>query len=346
MNPADVPRYMLRDGDAAADRDTLLGIWAGNLGHDVRMPAKYDWFYRRSPHGAPLMQLLYHGEDAAGTCAAGIREFMLGERHIQAGVLVDLAVLPEHRSLGPAMLLQQGLVSAADRQLDLLYGFPNPKAAPVFKRMGYTHAVDMVRYVRILRHANYLARRLPRSLALVVGSVLDGAYALRRWISGIGRRKLRISLHDAADARMAALCMQQLLPDTLTCRRTLSHLQWRLDAAPQGRFRYATMVTPGSDRMLAWACWRDDGQAATVMDFWSEAPEKGFPPTCIEAFCNALRREGHASVQVEMATSPARLANWLAGRFVARGTRPFYLRWRDPPVHAVDMHITSADEDE
>ena len=137
MSEAEAPQYTLREGDAAVDRDTVLGIWAGNLGRDALMPAKYDWFYRQSPHGAPLMQLLHHGEHAIGTCAAGMREFMLGDRCIRGGVLVDLAVLPEHRSLGPAMLLQQGLVAAADRrQIDLLYGFPNPKAAPVFKRMG------------------------------------------------------------------------------------------------------------------------------------------------------------------------------------------------------------------
>ena len=346
MNSAEAPRYMLHKGDAATDRDIVLGIWAGNLGHDARMPAKYDWFYRQSPLGAPLMQLLYHGTQAAGACAAGIREFMLGERRIHAGVLVDLAVLPEHRSLGPAMLLQQGLVSAADRQFDLLYGFPNPKAAPVFKRMGYTHAADMVRYVRVLRHGVYLQRHLPSWLAQAAGSMLDAADALRQWISGIGQRGLRVRLHDAADERMSALCMQHPLPAALTSQRTLAHLQWRLDAAPQGPFRYMTIETPDGDRVLAWVCWRNDGQAATVLDFWSETPERGLPSACIEALCDTLRREGHASVQVEMATSPARLANWLSSRFVARGARPLYMRWRNTPTQTVDMHITPADEDE
>ena len=97
------------------------------------MRAKYDWFYLRCPFGPPLLQLLRAGSagTAVGACGAGRRRMLWKGREIRAGVLVDLAVAREHRSLGPALMLQQGLVAAGHNELDLLYGFPNPKAAPV-----------------------------------------------------------------------------------------------------------------------------------------------------------------------------------------------------------------------
>jgi hypothetical protein len=243
-------------------------------------------------------------------------------------------------------MLQQGLVTAADRHLDVLYGFPNPKAAPVFKRMRYTHAGEMVRYVRILRHGIYLERRLPRGVARVAGALLDAAVSASRWIRHMGTRALRVEVLDSVDGRMADLCARHPLPGAVTCRRTLPYLHWRFDAAPQDRFRHALILDPGSGGVLAWASWRDGGHAATVLDFWSVAPERGFPPACIEALCETLRRAGHTSVQVEMATSRVRLESWRLGKFVARSTRPLYMRWREPSVQALDIHITSADEDE
>lgn len=132
------PQYRVRDGDTAVDRDAVLAVWRGNLGQDARMAAKYDWFYRDAPAGAPLLQLLMHAGTASpvGVCAAGRRQMLRDGDTLRAGVLVDLAVTPEHRTLGPALILQQGLFAAGQRELDLLYGFPNPKAAPVFKRMA------------------------------------------------------------------------------------------------------------------------------------------------------------------------------------------------------------------
>lgn len=346
MNDAIAPQYLLRPGDVDADRDTVLGIWAGNLGQDAKMAEKYRWFYQQSPHGPPLLQVLQHGDESAGACAAGVRTLLLDEVAVAAGVLVDLAVLPAHRSLGPAMMLQQALVDAADERLDLLYGFPNPKAAPVFRRMGYAHVADMTRYVRVLRHARYLQRHLPAWLSNMAGPALDLTQRLRRRLHLFRYAPRHVRLQDGADARIESLCALHPLRGALTCRRDLPHLQWRLDKMPGARTRHAVVENHGDGRLLAWFCWRQDERTATLLDFWSIAPENGVPAACIESLCLALWREGFVSVQVEMATAPARLGSWLASGFRARGVRPLFLRWRARPTQPPDLHITAADEDE
>ena len=118
------PQYVTRDGDALRDRDTVLSIWHGNLGQEDRIAAKYEWFYLGCPYGSPVLQLLHYTPDGAdiGTACAGRRRMLWRGEQISAGVLVDLAVLPAHRSLGPALILQQALIQSGLRQLDLLYG--------------------------------------------------------------------------------------------------------------------------------------------------------------------------------------------------------------------------------
>lgn len=201
MRPTTTPQYVTREGDATTDREAVLAVWRGNLGQDARMTVKYDWFYRSAPAGTPLLQLLMHTgmEAPVGVCAAGRRRMLRNGREVRAGVLVDLAVMIEHRSLGPALILQQALFAAGKRELDLLYGFPNPKAAPVFKRIGYQQLTDMVRHVRVVRHAPYLHRRLrriPGLLAAPVGALIDLGHRLRDAWRFPYARKLRAQWFD------------------------------------------------------------------------------------------------------------------------------------------------------
>src|SRR5690606_29681365 len=123
-----------------------------NLGEDARMARKYDWFYRSCPFGEPLTLLLRHEESGewVGVASAGRRPMLMGGRRVQAGVLVDLTVLPAHRSLWPALSLQMALMEAGLKRFDLLYGFPNPKAAALFRRVGYIPLCSIVRWARVL----------------------------------------------------------------------------------------------------------------------------------------------------------------------------------------------------
>lgn len=343
------PSYRVRDGDVARDRDTVLALWQGNLGQGARMAAKYDWFYRQSPSGAPLLQLLLHGDDAVGVCSAGRRRMLWQGREIRAGVLVDLAVLPEHRSLGPAMILQQGMIAAGRRDLDVLYGFPNPKAAPVFKRIGYRKLADMVRYARVLRHADYLRRRLPGWLAVPAGIAVDLAARTGNALRRLFNRRLRAQWQDHADARMDALWSGSPHAHGLLAIRDAAHLQWRFDRAPFGKTRYLLLSEYGGEAISAWFATQADGNTLHIRDFWSLDATTGIAPRYLAALVSATRAKGHAAISVEMATTPARLAGWRALGFVERGRRPVFGNWSDPTAmegDALDLHLTCADEDE
>ena len=341
------PVYAIEPGDVGRDRERVLAIWRGNLGRDTRMQAKYDWFYASCPYGEPLLCLLRHLPDASlvGAAAAGPRRMLWRGDEIGAGVLVDLAVTTEHRSLGPALMLQSALAEAGSRRYDVLYGFPNPKAAAVFKRVGYAKLGEIVRHARVLRHARYVARRLPRILAPFAGAVLDARAWLRDAWRARGAARLDASWTDRADARFDALWARSDHGNALVAIRDAAFAGWRFDASPLANTRYLLLSDPANRDLRAWfACQAEDG-VLHVRDFWSADAASGIGAAFIDALLRAARREGHVAVSVEYAGADAKLAGWHAAGFIERSRRPVFGRAR-AGVEPIGLHLTSADEDE
>lgn len=356
---AGAPAYRARAGDPERARTTVLEVWRGNLGDDARMPRKYDWFYLHAPAGLPLLHLLDHHDTAAatppgtgtpsaaavvGACALGQRRMLHRGAPVRAGVLVDLAVLPAHRSLGPALMLQQDLFAAGRARLDVLYGFPNPKAAPVFKRIGYRALGEMVRYVRVVRTAPYLRRRLPGALAplaALAGPVLDIAQRLRTGMGGSLARNWSTRVPD-----LSALWTDSVKPEALTAIRENAYLRWRFDEAPDAGFRH--LLLSAGDRAEAWFATRSDGHTLHVLDFWQRGAGATPDASSLHALLAAAHDDGHAAVSVELATSTERLQPWLALGFEARSRRPIFghVSADSSQDATFDLHLTSADEDE
>ncbi len=345
-----VSQYLVEAGIAADDREAVLALWRGNLGQDARMTAKFEWFYLRCPHGEPLLQLLLDvpGQVHVGTASAGRRRLVRGERELRAGVLVDLAVMPQHRSLGPALMLQQGLIAAADEALDVLYGFPNPKAAPVFKRIGYTQPAHLVRYARVLRHAGYLRSRVPGWLAPAAGWAADLAIACRDAWARLRGMALRSAWADQADARIDAVWNASPKGDCLMTIRDIDHLRWRFDESPLATTRYL-LVKGARDRTLqAWFAVQRIDNTLHVRDFWSLDGVRGMEAMYVAELLRAVRKLGCASVSVEMCAPEAQRHGWHALHFAERSRRPVFIRWSrsDDPAATAPLFLTSADEDE
>lgn len=348
--PGEAAPYRVGKGEVGRDREAVLHIWHGNLGQDARMRAKYDWFYLGCPFGAPLVQLLYQGTGSVpvGVCSAGRRRMRWQGREISAGVLVDLAVNREHRSLGPALMLQQSLIETGRRELDLLYGFPNPKAAPVFKRIGYRKLGEMQRHARVLKHARYLRRRMPAFAALPLGMLADLAIVARDAMRSLFARRPRAGWSDRADASFDTLWQGSAHGRGLLGVRDAAHARWRFDASPLARTRYL-LLRDRLGELEAWFATQEEDGVLHVRDFWSRDAMAGVGASTIDALVRAARAAGHHALSIEMATTRSRLAGWEARGFTLRASRPLFGRWGDT-AHGgdsePDLHITSADEDE
>lgn len=342
------PEYVTFAGDVRRDREAVLAAWRGNIGQEQRHASKFDWFYRACPFGEPLVRLLRHAPTGAlvGVGAAGQRRMFRAGRELRAGVLVDLAVATEHRSLGPAITLQKALMSAGEERLDLLYGFPNPKAAPVFKRVGYEKIGELVRYARVLRYRRQLPRVMPPAAALPLGVLLDGATRIRQAVAARRARDLRTEWVDEVVPEMDDLWRRSDHGEAAIAARDTVLLRWRFDEAPLPRTRYLLVRDATSGVLEAWFACQPDGADLHIRDFWSIDAAEGVGERFIDALARAARRAGHALLSVEYAGPAPRVGAWLDAGFVPRSRRPIFGKWSRSAGEGRQLHLTAADEDE
>jgi GNAT superfamily N-acetyltransferase len=334
--------YRVEEADLARDGDAAVGVWRASLRDGAGRAAKLEWFYRAAPEGAHLQVLRPGtGHEVLGTAGVGWRRMRAGARTLRGGLLADMAVLPGHRTLGPAMQLQRAASDRALAEGDLVYGFPNANAVPVVKRLGYVHLGDMVLYVRALRHAPYLERRLPRPLATLLGRAIDTAFALRDRLRNLHRGALHAQWSEGP---LDLVHPRWPRPGMLEGVRDRAALEWRFAHNPLAAFRFLYLRRAPDAQPMAWFVCRRDGDVLHIADF-------GFAPGAPVAHCVAtLAREatarGGRSLVVECCLPDEERSALLRAGFRERQRRPIYARWRDPEQAARAVRFTSFDEDE
>ncbi len=345
------PVYTIERGDAVLHRDTVLALWRENLRDDPNREGKFDWFYRNdNPWGTAAFHLLRHEPSRTwvGTAAIGHRRMQYRGRDVRAGVLADMAVDARHRSLGPALMLQTGLLETAAGEFDLLYGIPNKKPAAVMQRLGYAVLARLPRFSCVLRHHEYLNRRVPylpvRFLGWLGDSIRRGRDAAWRF-SGLTPC---VEWSHGADPRVDELWQRSWPRNTLMAPRDAALLRWRFDRFPGGGTRYLLLTHPRSGDLLAWFACQPDGSYLHVRDFWAHDAARGTSRRYIAALLRAASAAGYAAVDIEYGAPSAKQANWISQGFVERGHRLVVGRWvGEQPMQTLpdDYHFTAADED-
>lgn len=352
MSLAAAATYRGAIGDVDRDAGELQRLWRGELGDDARMATKYQWFYRDAPGGPPLVALLHAepGGRAVGACTVGRRRMLLDGKAVRGGIFVDFAVRAGHRTLGPALILQRGLLAAARDTFDLLYGFPNPKAAPVFLRTGYREIGRMVRHVHVLRHGHYLGRILPGWLAHALGAMADAVSRLAFAVRSRGAPGPRIEWLDAADDRVGRVWSGSGCPGGLVGVHDADFLRWRFDDSPLATAQYLLVGRRGARDPDAGFVVEAKESVLHVLDFWSRDGGPRLARWHVSALLSAARgMSGLSSVSVSMATSGPALDPWRVLGFHERDSRPVFATSTDtgqPMPEAFDFHLTAADEDE
>ncbi|MEN1957286.1 hypothetical protein [Luteimonas changyuni] len=146
-----VPAYRICDGQHGVGdpRGAAIAAWRGSLGDDdALLGARYDAMCLHSPFGRPVFRFVEHVDDGiVGLLALAPRRMRAGGRELLAGVLSHLAIHPRHRSLGPALMLLESVLAAAEQHFDLVYGIPNASqgANAALRRAGLCPLAGMER---------------------------------------------------------------------------------------------------------------------------------------------------------------------------------------------------------
>lgn len=343
--------YETRSGDAVADRDLVLDLWQGALEGVLSRRQKYLLHYQQCPWGAPDIELLENDGQAVGVAAVQPRSMHRYGEEVKTGLLIDFAVSPAHRSVGPALKLQKSLLARCEERYDLIYGMPNANARALSRRAGMQEVGSIVRMVRVLRYSRYIRSYLPEMFASLAGRVLDASISLAGSLRRVYHGQMVATWSDMPVAEIDALWKEQTDAhgDCLIAPRDNLRLGWRLAPTATRRTRYLLLRDVRSGRLAGWFACQRFAETLKVMDYWAPGAARGTNRALLDALAAAAAAVGCASVTIELSAPEVVLQSWMAAGFVARESRPVFAKWSralEGSTPRPAMFLTSADEDE
>lgn len=343
-------RYSVVPADIEGDRAKILEFWQ-RIGFSTPDRAeRYDWFHLHNPEGRGRIYLLtLEGSDQiVGTACAGTRRIHVpGGAVLRASVLVDFAVDPAHRSLGPALTLQRTAREHEMQHSDLLYGLPDTRAVPIFKRLGADATLQEASLAYVVRSGAYLGRKLPQ-WASHAGTIAGGVIDLAR--GALLRIRSMVSGLDCNWCAEPPAGVDELWSEAVADLdagigvRDRRYLEWRF-RGPEWRF--AAVTSKGRSRLHAYMACRRIGDELHIGDLLLSG--SGLERQhALRAFLVTARKEPVRVVRVDLLAPVATMNAMQATGFSVRGERPMFLV-RNPAGSAGSLvsswWFTKADED-
>jgi len=347
-------RYETVEGHLERDRDTVIGLWRGQIGWRDQLDRMYDVFYLGCPFGQPRLQLLRHraSGEIVGTVGVGPRPMLWQGRERLAGVASHFVVLPTHRSLKPATLLARAMAATCLEHFAFGYAMTNARGGAVCKRAGFAVPAQLSRHVRVLRYREYMTRVLPGPLGRAGGALLDAALAVSRHLPlPRSRAALHVAWMDAVDPRMQALWEQSEHGEGLCTVRSTQILEWRFLGLPAVRRRFLLVAPASGAPLLAWFACETNVRAPglmTVTDAWFAGGVRTADRRAIRELCRMGYAAGYDAIELRLTAARPVLDAWHAEGFVTRGRQPFFVHGmdarRDGDV-GIGLHITDIEQD-
>lgn len=261
--------YRVCPPDPTADRQAILELWHRNL--PDADAARFDWLYEQGP--ATALVLRSATDDAVGSAGLMRRTLRAFGREVEAAQAVDLNVDRQHRTIGPALALQRGVIEAARQaRFELIYGFPNPQSEAVLRRAGYRAIGPLSRWIKPLS-SRRLMSGWPRWLARGAGPSAD---LLLRLVSAETYCRLPADLRAQRvgrfDERFDHLFQAAACRLPIVGRRTAEYLAWRFARRGPGR-HHVLGLFDRADRLLAYVVWRWRRGTACVGDLLAAEPK-------------------------------------------------------------------------
>ncbi|HKS06214.1 MAG TPA: hypothetical protein VJR92_07885 [Gemmatimonadaceae bacterium] len=343
------PGYTVATADVRADRATVMSLWRGNLDEGDEPEAKFQWFYCDHPNGPSTMLFLLHGAERTpvGTAGIGRRELVANGTVHRAGVLADLLVIPSHRTLFPAMELQRAATREGLAACGVVFGVPNVKAVPVFRRLGYAPIGDLVRFVVVLRYGEQLRRRMPAWLASIGGAVLDTVMPVLRRLSGANTPAIG-EWRNTVDASFDDLWSRARSFTGVIGVRDAGYLKWRFLARSSHPHRVFALRAADGARLIGYAICEDARPTLHVRDFLVDRAVPGGVATLVDTLARHAYREGFSTLSLDFMGGDEDCESLRRAGMRERDRRPLFASFavgQDVTLRKLPWYVTRADID-
>lgn len=262
--------YEVARADLRRDRDEIVDLWQRHLPLLPFPERHFDWGSIDNPFAEGRVWKLIEGGHTRGVAGLVMRRLKVEGSVRLAGRLGGFAIDPQHRSLGPGLMLQRAVLHECGHDgLDIVYTSAPRSLVRMSARAGYRSVVALTRFVKLLDVEPFLRRRLSfaplaRGLAWPANLALRAAASLRP-SRGVAQEIAQF------DDRFDALWKRAAPHYGVTTERSARFLKWRFHDFPLT----ATFVTVGvsdadDDRLMGYAIYLMAGDVANLVDLFAE----------------------------------------------------------------------------
>jgi hypothetical protein len=331
-------------------RDAWRAVWHGEVAPSAAFEAKLECYYQGNPAGpVHVLQLTAaHGPEVIGMVALSPRQFWVDGQACTFAMPCDFVVRRDYRFALPALILQRRAQALALEQFSGTYALPGVRAAPIFKRLGGMEEITRTRWVRVFEHSDVLQGHVGRTMAVLLGGLLDAFGRCRdavRVVGGAGQ--WRAAWVDSFDERFDTLWARSARDGLAIGDRSRQFLSWRFaNALAPGR---RTLIVFHDDRaaISAYVVGVVRARIFHIDDLFADLGERHLEKALLAALAE-LRRSGVARVSMRL-VAPQRLTRALARVGFRRRESDTAFINANPAIRsriaACEFYLTSADED-
>jgi len=260
----------VRRAELAKDRLLLIEFISRFLSADASAD-RFDWLYCRNPGGIAKVWVAAESgcEEPVGVAAAFPRPMVQG-KGTKSYVLGDFCMRPDHRSLGPALALQNACIQGlSSEHADFAFDFPSHSMTAIYHRLQIVPCSRMVRWAKPLRADREIGKRLKSSaLARVFAPPVNALLAWKDAVSSKPKGECQISeFQGRCDEEFTALGRKLLARGASCLERSADYLNWRYLQHPIRQYRMLTARSGGELQGYLVFFSKGTGEDASIVDW-------------------------------------------------------------------------------
>lgn len=335
-------------------RQVISTLW--NNVFDSFSWTRYEWMYEQNPSGAATVCALYQSEngETVGAATAFPRMLRSNGTPVPGAIAADFMITRNHRSAGPALTLQRGLVTQnASLGIQVTYGFPNTKSAPIVLRIGYHKASGKHEFSLPIRADQYVANRVRSAwMRWPLTATMNFALGLRpSFFKNRLFSRLRTDTVNEVDERFDGLFKRISHQYILVGDKSTSFLKWRYINCPSTTYSVFIVSTGNNANIDGYIVYSIDGGTAYISDFAFDQDRISLNELLIE-FANNQRKHKICYITTSLAASTDVLDHFLHTGFRDRGeSKPLVLHFSPNSQISLDTlskgswYLTPGDND-
>jgi hypothetical protein len=287
---------------------------------------RFEWLYKRNPHGAVRVWLASDNDDIIATAAAFPRRAYISKIERLVWVLGDFCVSGRHRTLGPAVALQRALLQACDRSgVPASYDFPSSAMTAVYKRLNIEPSGRMIRMAKVLRVDSKARERisnewLKKTVVPLGNAILQVTSAA---FDPSVDKTLKISLQDGScGPEFDGLAQRVGVSFDFCVRRSADYLNWRY--FENSYKKHGLMTAERDGALLGFVIFSQNGLNGELVDLFGE-DDDAVIGRLISEVLELFRRCGVNTVSAELIASHPWIGLFKKFHFYPREDKPFII---------------------